>query len=527
MNFSALNILHRLGPEPETSGSNCERQVTLGFAILIAVIFLFSIAPIAYYQHLPLADYPNHLARLQIQKVLSSNPYLAKFYNFGWILTPYFGFDLLALPLIYFLPVELVGKIIIVVSFLIVYAGTILLDRQLNNANWGLSLFSGIFFYNGAFKFGFTAYVSGVGFAIWAFWIWVRYRDRADSPWMIVVFVLSGALVCIMHLYAFGIYAVCVAGYECSLLWDKLRVERGLRSSLFRIPLSAAASLILPLLVLWWTPILSPGQIYRARPLGAYWGYEATVWASLARKVDGLASPVFYGDPVSEIPLLLIIVGLFIWALANRTVVVNRRMIIVLGAFAIIFVVMPFGLLGSSYSDYRLPSAVAFIALASFGWGKTSPARIKLARLLLAVCLIVRVGSVFSDWQPAQAKIAEYDTALRLIPPGSRLLVIVGRTFWGDRKPPLRHVPVLAAAKQGVFDPGTFTAEGGVPVGLNFKPDYRDYWEDRLNGPPRVSDYKRFDYLMQIRQPSMKVPAEITLEEIKRGQTFVLYRIKQ
>jgi hypothetical protein len=32
---------------------------------------------------------------------------------------------------------------------------------------------------------------------------------------------------------------------------------------------------------------------------------------------------------------------------------------------------------------------------------------------------------------------------------------------------------------------------------------------------------------MEIRQPSVKIPAGITLEEIGRGRTSVLYRIKQ
>jgi hypothetical protein len=226
-----------------------------------------------------------------------------------------------------------------------------------------------------------------------------------------------------------------------------------------------------------------------------------------------------------------------------------------LGAFGVIFIVMPFTLSRTAFfADYRLPSAVAFIALASFGWRRTSPARSDILRLLLSVCLIVRVGSVFSDWQAAQAVIGEYDTALQLVPPGSRLLVYMGNTPFGDRNPSLRHVPVLAAAMHGVFDPDTFTngtESNGFQL-LNLKPDFRDYWMDApWPNPWRIYDIRRFDYLVEIQphpypflsrwlhrvgftlsqdsvtQSPVKIPAGITLDEIKRGRTFVLYRIGQ
>lgn len=282
--------------------------------------------------------------------------------------------------------------------------------------------------------------------------------------------------------------------------------------------MGATASLIMPLILLWFSPLsFSSG--------GTLW-----VWSSFARKLDGLAAPIFYSDPVFEIPLLVIVLGLFGWALATRTIVANSRMLIPLGVFGIVFVVMPYGLIsGSEYADYRLPSAVAFIALASFGWGNSSPTRRKIMSFLLSICLMVRVGSIFSEWQPAQAIIEEYDTALELVPPGSRLLVYVAPMPFGDRYPPLRHVPVLAAAMHDLFDPDTF-ANGGKVNGsqlLSLKSDYRNYWMD---GPPsrsRINDIKRFDYLIEIGQPLAKIPAGITLEEIKRGYTFVLYRIRQ
>jgi len=53
-------------------------------------------------------------------------------------------------------------------------------------------------------------------------------------------------------------------------------------------------------------------------------------------------------------------------------------MLIPLTAIGVVFIAMPSEIWGgqASFADYRLPSGVAFIALASLGWGETSRLRI-------------------------------------------------------------------------------------------------------------------------------------------------------
>jgi hypothetical protein len=62
---------------------------------------------------------------------------------------------------------------------------------------------------------------------------------------------------------------------------------------------------------------------------------------------------------------------------------------------------------------------------------------------------------------------------------------------------------------------------------LKLKPNYRGYWDDVSTAPSSVRDFWKFGFLMEIRWPSVKIPAGISLEEIGRGRTFVLYRIEQ
>jgi hypothetical protein len=454
----------------------------------ICLLITFSIFPVIWFRYLPLVDYPRHLTTFEIRQTFSSNIEVGRFYAFRWIFTPNLGLDLLATPLLPFLPAEAVGKIVLVFTLIMIYVGTILLDRELNPDNWGPSLFSGLFLYNGSFEWGFINYIVGVGFAIWGFWLWVRYRERVRGFW-VLAFTALCIVIGLMHFYALAIYAVCVAGYECSMLWDKVRDDRWFRLSRMAVPIRAAVSVMLPILVL-----LGPVSSGRG-PLvwGRLWG-PRTFWDSIVKwKGEGLASPIYFRQAFEK-PLLVALFVILVLALATRTLVLNWRMVIPLAVFAVLFVVMPDAFWNTSFADYRLPSGVAFFAWASLGWGEKSRARIAAFCLLLGLCLIARVGSILAAWRPAQPILAEYQTVLQRVPPGSRLLVIMDSS-WSNL--PLLHAPLPAAARRGI-----------LISGLN-------------------DNMKMYDYLLEIRNPQVDIPAGVSLQEVGHGRTFTLYRIDQ
>jgi hypothetical protein len=242
------------------------------------------------------------------------------------------------------------------------------------------------------------------------------------------------------------------------------------------------------------------------------WGQSRgpqTFWDSLVKwKIKVLVSPIYF-QHFAEKPLLLAVFIIFGSAIVLRILVVNRQMLIPLAAFGVIFVAMPSELWGASYADYRLPSGAAFIALASFGWGETSRLRIGIASLLLLLSLIIRVGSVMWAWRAAQPILAEYDTALDPVPPGARLFGVRDGSAWGGY-PPLAFVSVLAAAERGVFEPYTFSDQG---------------WQLLKQRTPVASHMTDFDYLLEIGHPEFKIPVGLSLTEIRRGQTYILYKI--
>jgi hypothetical protein len=233
---------------------------------------------------------------------------------------------------------------------------------------------------------------------------------------------------------------------------------------------------------------------------GRSWGPQ-TFWDSIVKwKGEALTSPIYFHQAFEK-PLLVALFVILVWALATRTLVLNWRMVIPLAVFAVLFIVMPAELWGTGLADYRLPSGVAFFAWASLGWGEKSPARIAALCLFLSLCLIVRVGSIWAAWRPAQPILAEYQGILQRVPAGSRLLVIMDDSGWTN--PPLVHAPFPAAVSRGIF--------------ISRKRPH-----DQDNG-----DMKMYDYLLEIRNPQLDIPAGVSLQEVGHGRTFTLYRIDQ
>ena len=100
--------------------------------LTIVGFVIASILPVLWFAHLPLVDYPNHLARLYIHYALPNNSYLSQFFIFKWIFTPYLGLDLLAEPFLGYFSAEVTGNIVVSISLIMTYSSTIFLDRQLN-----------------------------------------------------------------------------------------------------------------------------------------------------------------------------------------------------------------------------------------------------------------------------------------------------------------------------------------------------------------------------------------------------------
>ena len=93
------------------------------FAALFAALFLLSLVPLTLTGVLPLVDYPNHLARMDILARLPQAPVLQSYYALAWRPIPDLAMDLLVPPLLRMVPLLLAGKLFVALTFFLLAAG--------------------------------------------------------------------------------------------------------------------------------------------------------------------------------------------------------------------------------------------------------------------------------------------------------------------------------------------------------------------------------------------------------------------
>ena len=164
---------------------------------------------------------------------------------------------------------------------------------------------------------------------------------RTLSPAMALAFALAGGFVMLMHMYAFGLYALCVAGHELALLLE----DRPLRTALRR-RFSALAGVALMLVL--------PASLLLLGPASG--AANMIVWSNLQFKVEALAAPIFFSQPYLELPLLAAIAILLLGGFALGAISINRRIVPTVVLLALVLLLMPRMLFGSYYADFRLLS---------------------------------------------------------------------------------------------------------------------------------------------------------------------------
>ena len=467
-----------------------------------------SVLPFLLVDHLPLIDLPNHIARLIVREDLRAGGPLSAFYEWRWVVIPNLAIDLLSVPFVGWVDAETFVNVVAILSVIGVYGGAIAIDRTLNGARWGISLLTGLIVFHGALRYGFINYVVSLAFAVPLFAAWLRCRHRLGVG-TVLGFILAGVFVMLMHMFAFGLYAICVAGYELALL---------LRERPWRIgPLRRR----LPLLGVAVT-LLAPASLVLMGPVSGAVG--ATIWSNVRWKLEALVAPVFFSQPWVELPLLAVMGLVIAVGLLAGVVRLHRDMVPVLVLLTLVFLAMPRMLFGSHFADYRLLCGAAFFVIGSLRFTPRSDL-VQWAGVTLGVLLLtLRIASIAVEWRAAQTVLHELDAALDDVPAGSRLLVLRSRpeSASRDRAVPTEHAAVLAAAKRRIFVGNNFAAHAQP---LQLKPAFKDFYHD-LTLLPAPLPLSRYDYLLAIGHPEIPQTPGHQPTLVTSSSSFRLYRVQ-
>jgi hypothetical protein len=365
------------------------------------------------------------------------------------------------------------------------------------------------------FFWGFLNYYSGVGLCFLALTHYLALRDRPGTPWLGLA--LHAALVTLLffwHLAPFviyGLFVACDLATTAGAAWIR---QRRLWAGLARL-----WPFVLPLVPgLLLFSSYSLGNV-GVNPAGGF------NWGGWARKLQGpLALASSY-----DLRVDLASAGLWLAALVAAFRAPPRGQLrwgplhLALVVLVLCYLAVPYELGSTSSADARLLPALLVCALAVLGaW----PARRLLpAGVLLAACLLVRVGAIHHAWDHLSQRLSAQARALDRLEPGSRLLPVI-LTPEPSKYYPEGHFADWAVVLRGAFVPTLSAQSDQWPLSYTVRCDpavRADAGAYRLEeGPIRAC----YDYVWVYNPHDRKVVVPDSFEQVHAEGPLTLWRVR-
>ena len=438
--------------EPSQRSVRSVSRASLPVAFYL-VLGACTLSPLLWVRVPPLVDLPSHLARMWILVHSGEIPALARNYAVHWRLLPDLAMDLIVPVVSTVTSVEQAGRIFIALTMLALIGGTAALHRAIHGRVGIWPIWSVLFVYNAELFWGFpTLFASGVYLFAFAGWIATGHWRTGSR---ISCFAAVATVLCLLHLFAFSLYALSVVSYEFGN-----RAELRKISAQSFVAWSTLCLQFSPGLLIWYAS-MQPGRI-------SVTSYDNPILS----KVYALFAPFIFGFvPIATFELLLgpLILSFLAVAMVTRSLKFAPEMRLPIAAMIVVSLLLPNVISGSSFADIRLPVMLPFVIIASTQF---APSRKRIIFSTAAVALTVlgvRIWTVSQAWLDYDRWFAEFRSASTAIAPGSRVLVVAATpteprklpgipeslAAWQERL--FHHMPSLAVIDRAAFLPSVFT----------------------------------------------------------------------
>jgi hypothetical protein len=464
-------------------------------ASTLALPFLFVHEP-------PLLDYANHLARTFVLNHLHDPAFqFAEYYRADWKPYPYILWDLLLVAFEQVLPVEAAGKLLLVLTTVLLPISVAWFLWQANRSAIKLSLLGCAMSYYVLFLWGFTAYHLSVGFCFLMVGTWLWYRRR-PSLVRAVLFVIVSFLAYFAHLLGFASAAFILVLYELTLFnW-----REWLRLAGFLAPPS--------LLFLWARPGLSK--------------QSSVEWRPMLEKLQALRDiPTHsYDERLDQIFIGGLVLCFLIAVVRNRELRVNRRWLAVALGFFAVFLLLPYGW-GTSFDlDVRLVPPLCLLLLAVFQVGR----RANWIAVLAVALTALRVFNIATGFQMETRKNAAMNHGIEQIARNAKVFPLVDTCKDDD---PLDyyyvHYWAYSVIRRGVISPYLFDIPGQTPMRITYEPYMSDgYWAHCYDVEPEWELVAaEYDYIWSYGDQRYKRGIGEVADKVFEESPLILYRVRK
>lgn len=369
-----------------------------------------------------MTDFGSHLARYHVMLDGGRSAWLAKYYDFEWIVAGNLGADLLMVPLGHLLGVERAAWLIGLAIPLLTALGVFCVEWTLRRRVGAGSLLALATIWSPAMVMGFYNFCLSLALALFAFVAWVRLEGRAWRGWCLAP---AGLLVWLCHASGWGVLGVLVFGYE----WHRRKGPGA-----FVAPWPLFLPLVAQILTGGAKGVLDYGDnVLR---------YKRLIWLQALRGQSLLL----------DIAMLALFVGAIAVAAWLRRI--DGR----LGWAALLLAALSLGMPrhfgGGDYADYRLVAASLMVGALAIDWP------VRRAGLVLAVLpFLARMAVLTASWHATARETGRILGALDHIPRGARVAgaVLIERRWELD---PFEHVTSYATVRRDALVNSHFAIPG-------------------------------------------------------------------
>lgn len=493
----------------------------------LALVILLSGVPLWLPEIPPLTDVPGHMGRYAVQLGAGTDSPLAQWYDFDWHWIGNLGVDLLVQILGPWLGVEAATKAIVIAIPMLTATGFLAVAKEVHGRIPPTAFLALPLAYNYAFNWGFVNFALSMALAFLAFALWIRTGRRQALRARGVAFVLLSLVLWTAHIFGWALLCVLAFSAELVRQWDAGR-------RWLALPVSASIN-CLPLL-----PPLAPMALTfgQGGAGGQPFGHTWFNWTLKERWLTSILRDRWeWLDKASVAVLGLVLIAAILGWFMRRQRPAGLPLIIAALIMAVLFVVMPFALLGSAYADMRLAPFVFATALLAIG----TPSRMS---SVIAVCALAFFGMrTTANAISLHAYDASYRAelaALRNIPKGSRVLGLVGKpcgTTWAVHR--LDHLPSMAIVRRQAFINDQWQASGAQLLTVTYKAagnfasdpsqfviEARCERRERMAFSRAMASFPRaaFDYVWIVQQPQEAADYR-GLRRVWRKGNSALYRV--
>ena len=484
----------------------------------------------------PLADYPNHMARMDVLARLPADPVLADIYVTHWAVIPDLAIDSFMPFLLAVLPVHVAGRMLLALILLLDMVGVIACAACLHGRRTWWSIGAAFAAYNFTFLMGFLNFNLTLAAAMPLAALYMALRQRGRAAVAAGAALVSGGVLFMGHLMGLCFYLLLIGSAEAPGVWGAMRAR-----AWPRLPWPAFAAIILP------------AGLYPMTGLHHAEGFLS--WLSWPDNFEYAIAPVVNYVWWLDVGTAGLILGFVAAAALTRRLRIAPGAVLALTLLSALYWVTPNDIKDTSLVSVRLAVMAGFVLFMAIQ-PTLEPRLARLALTAAAALFLVRMSVVSAAWWDYRTDVANIRAAIAPVQPGERVTQIdIDRFQVPDyyRQAPTAwrlstglwtesHLMALALTERRAFWTNLFVNPDQQSVTLSPKwravassglatPDYDGLRERRRAGtPPAPNPFCTFDWIAlqgAWAEPHPETLSPDWLELVTVNRTLAFYRVRR